>query len=63
MRKWEFALEISKDKGLTEAEVVNKSGLLEEADVKDVPGVLHSISVLRNADERFLSEVKGALCN
>lgn len=61
MKKQIYAIEISKDRSLSEVEIVNRSGLLEGAKAEDVPGLLYSISVLRNAEDRFLEEVKKGL--
>ena len=58
MKTQEYAIEISKDRNLSEAEILNMSGLLETASMEDIPGLLFSVGVLRNAESRFLEEVK-----
>ena len=61
MKKHEYAIELSKDRGMSETEIANKSGLLKDVEFDDVPGILFSIGVLRDADEHFLEEVKKGL--
>lgn len=61
MKDREYAIEMAKDRSLSETEVANRSGLLATARAEDVPGILYSIAILRNADEKYQREVNRAV--
>lgn len=45
------------DKSLSDVEIVNLSGMLKDTPVDDVPSIIHAVSVLQNADKRFLNQL------
>lgn len=57
MRNEEYAFLLMEDKSLSDVEIVNLSGMLKNTPVDDVPSIIHAVSVLQNADRRFLNQL------
>ena len=57
MRNEEYAFLLMEDKSLSDVEIVNLSGMLKDIPVDDVPNIIHAVSVLQNADKRFLNQL------
>jgi len=57
MRNEEYAFLLMEDKSLSDVEIVNLSGMLKDTPIDDVPSIIHAVSVLQNADKRFLNEL------
>ena len=57
MRNEEYAFLLMEDKSLSDVEIVNLSGMLKDTPIDDVPSIIHAVSVLQNADKRFLNQL------
>lgn len=57
MRNEEYAFLLMEDKSLSDVEIVNLSGILKDTPIDDVPSIIHAVSVLQNADKRFLNQL------
>ena len=63
MRVEEYAFWLMEDKSLSDIEIVNLSGLSKNVSVDDLPGIIHAVSVLKNADPRFLKQSAKEICH
>lgn len=57
MRNEEYAFLLMEDKSLSDVEIVNLSGMLKDTPIDDVPSIIRAVSVLQNADKRFLNQL------
>lgn len=56
MENEEYALMLMEDKSLSDVEIVNLSGILKDCSTDDIPGIIHAVNILKNADPRFLRQ-------